>query len=183
MRPKGAYMGIGIQICGLNGCGKSTIGRALAKRADLYFIDNEELYFPKNDADRPYANARTREEAAMLLMNEVTAHENFVFSAVRGDRAARLTELYSLVVLVEVPREVRLRRLRERSFKRFGERMLPGGDLFDSEESFYKMAEARPEDYCESYVRSLKCPLLRLDGTAPVNDNVNLIINTLEGVT
>ena len=33
-------MGIGIQICGLNGCGESTLGRALAEKIGFHFIDN-----------------------------------------------------------------------------------------------------------------------------------------------
>ena len=45
-------MGIGIQICGLNGCGKSTLGKALAERIGFYFIDNEFLYFSRPNADR-----------------------------------------------------------------------------------------------------------------------------------
>ena len=40
-------MGTGIIICGLNGTGKSTLGKALAEKLHFYFIDNEDLYFPK----------------------------------------------------------------------------------------------------------------------------------------
>ncbi|MDU4976211.1 MAG: shikimate kinase, partial [Hungatella hathewayi] len=32
-------------ICGLNGTGKSTLGKALAEKLHFYFIDNENLYF------------------------------------------------------------------------------------------------------------------------------------------
>ena len=46
-------MGIGIQICGLNGCGKSTLGRALAKELGFYFIDNENLFFSRTDIAEP----------------------------------------------------------------------------------------------------------------------------------
>ena len=42
---------MGILICGLNGAGKSTLGRMLADRIGYEFIDNEDLYFPKADAD------------------------------------------------------------------------------------------------------------------------------------
>ena len=38
-------MARGIQVCGLNGCGKSTLGRALAQKIGFHFIDNEELFF------------------------------------------------------------------------------------------------------------------------------------------
>ncbi len=36
---------MGILICGLNGVGKSTIGRILAQRLTYAFIDSEELFF------------------------------------------------------------------------------------------------------------------------------------------
>ena len=38
---------MGILICGLNGVGKSTIGRILAQRLTYAFIDSEELFFSK----------------------------------------------------------------------------------------------------------------------------------------
>ncbi len=43
-------MGTRIVVCGLNGVGKSTLGRVLAERLGFWFIDNEDLYFPKTDA-------------------------------------------------------------------------------------------------------------------------------------
>ena len=39
-------MGTGIMICGLNGTGKSTLGKALAEKLHFYFIDNEISIFP-----------------------------------------------------------------------------------------------------------------------------------------
>lgn len=38
-------MGIGIVVCGLNGCGKSTLGKALAEQMGIHYIDNEDLFF------------------------------------------------------------------------------------------------------------------------------------------
>ena len=40
---------MGIIICGLNGTGKSTFGKALAEKLHFHFIDIENLYFPKTN--------------------------------------------------------------------------------------------------------------------------------------
>ena len=52
------YIGgdMGILICGLNGVGKSTIGKKLAERLSYRFIDNENLYFPKDDKSYMFSN-------------------------------------------------------------------------------------------------------------------------------
>ena len=52
---------MGILICGLNGCGKSTLGRQLADQLGYRFIDNEDLYFPKDDPSYLYSGPRSEE--------------------------------------------------------------------------------------------------------------------------
>lgn len=172
-------MARGIQVCGLNGCGKSTLGRALAQKIGFHFIDNEELFFTRNAADEPYANPRTRAEAEALLMEEVRRHGDFVFAAVKGDYGSAILPLYRYAVLIEVPKWIRLQRVRNRSFQKFGGRMKPGGDLYESEEAFFQTVAARPEDYAESWARTLSCPVVVVDGTRPVEENVERLAGLL----
>ena len=122
-------MGIGIQICGLNGSGKSTLGRALAEKIGFYFIDDENLYFSRSNPNEPYTNPKPRHEVEQLLMNEVKNHPDFVFAAVKGDYEKDIISMYDYVIMIEVPKSVRSKRVRNRSFKKFGSRMLLGGDL------------------------------------------------------
>lgn len=174
-------MGTGIQICGLNGCGKSTIGRMLADRLGFHFIDNENLYFARSGPNEPYARSRSREEAEHLLLDEVRSHEDFVFAAVRGDYGKAVIPLYDYVVLVEVPKAIRMERVRSRSHQKFGSRMLPGGDLHEPEEAFFRVVAARAEDYAASWLSLVGCPVLRIDGTRPVEESVALIVAWMEG--
>ena len=76
-----SFVGTGIVICGLNGAGKSTLGKALAEKLDFYFIDNEDLFFPKTDPNYIYASPRTHEETEKMLFHAIKVHENFVFAA------------------------------------------------------------------------------------------------------
>ena len=169
-------MSTGIHLCGLNGCGKSTLGRALAEALGFHFIDNERLYFTREDGE-PYAHPRSRDEVERLLMDEVRAHPDFIFAAVRGDYGTDILPLYTHAVVIEVPKAVRMQRIRNRSYQKFGARMLPGGDLHEQEEAFFHTAAARPDDYVENWLSTLICPILRVDGTKPVEENVARIID------
>lgn len=132
-------MGTGIIICGLNGAGKSTLGKALAKELDFYFIDNEDLFFPKTDPRYKYASPRSREEVEKLLFHEIKAHENFVFASVKGDYGENIYPFFQHAVVIDVPKDIRIQRVKNRSFQKFGNRMLPGGDLYKSEENFFSL--------------------------------------------
>ena len=172
-------MGIGIQICGLNGCGKSTLGRALAEKIGFHFIDNENLYFARSQANEPYTNPRSEEEVERLLMNEVSEHPNFIFAAVRGNYGKEIIPMYNYIVVIEVSKEIRSQRVRNRSFEKFGRRMLIGGDLYEQEEAFFRIAESRQDDYVENWLQLVKCPIIRVDGTKKIEENVQHIIQTI----
>ena len=88
-------MGTGIIVCGLNGAGKSTLGKALAKELKFFFIDNEDLFFPKKNPKYMYASPRSREEVEKLLFSEIKMHENFVFASVKGDYGEKIYPFFS----------------------------------------------------------------------------------------
>ena len=120
-----------------------------------------------------------RPNGARLLLEEVRRDDRFVFAAVRGNYGEAVLPYYKAAVQVEVPRDVRLQRVRERSQRRLGERMLPGGDLYESEKRFYDLIAARPEDYATRWLAEVSIPVLRVDGTRPVGENIALITDWL----
>ena len=173
-------MGMGIIICGLNGSGKSTLGKALAEKLEFHFVDTEDLYYPKTNPDYVYSSPRTREEAEKILFNEIKAHENLVFASVKGDYGEHICPFFRCAVLIDVPKDIRMQRVRNRSFQKFGDRMLTGGDLYEQEEKFFEFAESRPENTVEEWIQSLKCPVIRVDGTKSIEENVDFIIEQLQ---
>lgn len=173
-------MGTGIIVCGLNGAGKSTLGKAIAEKSNFHFIDIENLYFPKTDTHYLYASPRTRQEVEKLLFHEMNAHENFVLASVKGNYGEAVCSLLKLAVLIEVPKEIRMQRVENRSYQKFGNRIVPGGDLYEREKAFFDLVRSRPENTVTEWLQSLNCPVIRVDGTMPVADNATLIIEQIQ---
>ena len=113
-------------------------------------------------------------------MEEVSRHPNFVFAAVNGDYGKDIIPMYDYIVVVEVPKKVRSQRVRNRSFQKFGNRMLIGGDLHAQEEAFFQMVDSRQDDFIEIWLQSVNCPIIRVDGTKPIEDNVKYIIQSID---
>ena len=65
--------------------------------------------------------------------------------------------------------------MKDRSYQKFGERMFPGGDLYEQEEQFFDFVNSREDAEVEKWVKSLGCPLIKIDGTRPAQDNIRLI--------
>ncbi len=170
---------MGIMICGLNGAGKSTLGRRLAERLGWQFIDNEDLYFPKTDTKYAYSDPRGKEEVIRLLEEKIESDRRFVFAAVKGDYGDRLLSLLDCIIVLDVPKEIRLARVRERSLQKFGDRILAGGDLAQRENAWFAQVEHRPEDYVEKWLTTVDCPIFRVDGTRPIEENVEYLASVL----
>lgn len=170
-------MQYGICICGLNGSGKTTLGAALAEKLGFKHMDVEDYYFPKSD--NPYVSARTRDEVEVLLLEDIKQNPCFVFSAVNGNMNSEINSCYDLVVYLEVPLELRMKRIRQRAFDKFGDRVLPGGDMHEQEENFFAFAEKRSPEKIEEWLQTLTCRVVKLDGSKPIEDNIKVLIDLL----
>lgn len=127
-----------------------------------------------------YASPRIRAEVETILLHETKTHENFILASVKGEYGEELYSLFQCAILLDVPRDIRLQRVKDRSFRKFGNRKLSGGDLFGREEKFFRFVEARNEDTVEEWVKASKCPVMRIDGTNPIDENTDFIIALMQ---
>ena len=168
-----------IIICGGNGAGKSTLGKALADKLNYKFMDIEDYYFPKSESDYPYDAARTRAEVSTLLLKDMKKYPNFILASVKGDYGEEVISLFTYAVWINVPGDIRLERVRERSFQKFGDRILPDGDLYEKEKNFFEMVQNRSEQDVEDWLKSTRIPVIQVDGTNTVSQNIEIIIDKI----
>lgn len=187
----------GIAILGLNGAGKSTLAHALSKEKGYFEMDVEDYYFPeqkqsrrrvledcvasaKSDADGiPFAHARTKDEVQRALLVDMEAHPKFILSGVTMNWCEDILSRLDIAFWIQTPLEKRLDRIMQRDERRFGARVLPGGDLYDQQMQFRSMAQNRSDKMIEDSAMNLGCPVIILDGTLPVQELVRIALQKL----
>lgn len=181
-----------VYIFGASGSGTSTLGRELGSRG-FKWLDTDDFFWMPTDP--MYTTKRPIEERIRLIKAELEANENVALSGSVGSSrtpwGAPLFDLFDLAVFIYTPPEIRIQRLRDREYREFGDRIRPGGDMYENHTEFVEWAKQYDivaEEYTirsratdEAVIRDyLKCPVLRLDGTADVAANADLVIRTLE---
>ena len=90
-----------------------------------------------------------------------------------------INDNYDSVVYLDVPLEMRIKRIRQRAIDKFGDRVLPGGDMYEQEEKFFAYAETRTPEKIENWLKTVSCKVIRLDGTKTIQENIELIKSLL----
>ena len=173
-------MGNTILVCGLNGSGKSTLAKALAERLNFRFIDIEDIYFDRKDnPNYPYEKSRPYGEVVSLLTNILDSENDFVLASVTGSFGDEFISHLKCVISIEVPKEIRLKRVHNRSYILFGEKSCKGGAFYEQIKSVHNFCASRNENLVNDWLSTISCPIIKVDGTLPICDNVNLIAEKL----
>jgi hypothetical protein len=99
-----------------------------------------------------------------------------------------LISYFDIVVFLYTPKEVRVKRLRERETARFGAKAVaPGGWRHDETERFIEWASQyddgdrvnRTLEKHQAWLTALPCRALRLEGTRPLPELVSQVVATL----
>ena len=153
----------GIIVFGANGSGKTTLGRELAHILDFKHMDHEDYAFKESKI--PYTVPRTNEECIELMLADIEKYRSFVISAVTGDFGDTIPRFYKLAVYLAAPIEIRMKRIKQREYEKFGERVREGGDMYEQRLKFHDFVASRPLSRIEQWAETLTCPVIHIDGT------------------
>ncbi len=164
----------GIVIFGANGCGKTTLGRELARILKIKHLDVEDYYFEESEI--PYSKPRSKDTVIELMLIDIEKCDSFVLSSVKGDYGDKISSMYKLGVFLSAPIDIRLERVKHRTLEQYGERALVGGDMYEQEQVFLEFVRTRNLSIIDEWTKTLACPILNLDGTKAISENIQLII-------
>ena len=176
-----------IHIMGAPGSGVTTLGRALATALALPHHDTDDYFWAPTTP--PYRTQRAVPERLRLMEEVFLPRADWVLSGSLVGWGNDIVPNFDLVVFVTTPRDIRLRRLRAREATHFGADVVaPGGWRHEETESFIEWAshyedntrEGRNLARHESWLATLPCPILRVDGSRPVGELVAEICRLLD---
>jgi len=154
-----------INIFGSSGSGTTTLAKALTNKYHLHHIDVDDLMWEQSDP--PFTVKRDMETIKYLFDQEIEKNTNIVISGALVNIYDSLKKDIDLFIYMNLDIETRIKRINQREFNRFGNRIKPGGDLYQKHQEFLQWVsdyENNPE-----YLRSRKQHLTWLeDVTAPV---------------
>lgn len=123
----------------------------------------------------PYAKPRTREQVQELLLADMNKYGQFILSAVNGDFGDDINAMYDCVIYMKAALNIRLHRIKQRSIDKFGKRVLEGGDMYEKEQKFFDFVASRTMDKTDIWLKSLRCPVIIVDGTEPALINARML--------
>ncbi len=163
---------------GAAGSGVSTLGRALAQRIGGQHFDTDDFCWLPTDP--PFRKQREISERLKLLGDALSGLDRWVLSGPLTGWGEALVPLLDLIVFLHAPTEVRLRRLQARERERYGDALDPGGEMHQQHQAFLAWATGYDEGYSEPrtlrthevWLSALSCPVLRLGGVLPTEEQV-----------
>jgi adenylate kinase family enzyme len=176
-----------IHVSGASGAGVTTLGRALAGALALPHHDTDDYFW--RPSSPPYRHRRDVVDRLRLMREMFLDRDAWVLSGSLDGWGESLGARFDVVIFVYTPTPVRLRRLREREARHFGRDAISADGWRHAEtEVFLEWAahyddatrEGRNLPRHEAWLATLSCPVLRLDGTLPVAELVDLVVESLQ---
>lgn len=174
-----------IHIFGASGSGTSTLGQALAARTGFRRMDTDDYYWLP--AEPMYTLKRPIPERLALMERDLDDCGGAVLSGSLVGWGDPLIPRFTLAVRLVTPTPVRMERLKQREYARYGRRILPGGDLYEQSQAFLAWAAQyddglpplRSRALHDLWQQKLSCPLLTLDGTLSLDELAEAVIKNL----
>ncbi len=171
-----------IHILGASGSGTTTLGQALAERLQCPHFDTDEYFWLPTDP--PFVTKRAPIARQQHLMDDLTAHDSWILSGSLCGWGDIAIPLFALVVFLWLPAAIRLERLRQREHQRYGERIMPGGDMYTGSQAFLDWAvsyddgdvDTRSRRRHEQWLSTLPCPIICIEGEYAIAEQLAVLM-------
>ncbi|MBN1638132.1 MAG: AAA family ATPase [Ignavibacteriales bacterium] len=173
-----------IHILGASGSGTTTLARQLSKKLSYKHFDSDDFFW-----NIKYTATNPQDVRLKNLENELTKYDQWILSGAIIDWGNPLVPLFDLVIFISVSNEIRIKRLHEREYERYGEAITPKGNKYKDFLEFMDWADkyetggidVRSRYQQEMWLKDLNCPILKINGDLAIDTNVKIIVDKVLG--
>lgn len=176
----------GIIIFGSAGAGKTSLGRLVAEKTGFSFLDIDDFIW-RTDTAVPYTVMYSKEEKIKRLMWAAQKTGEFIMAGSMNSFHKHFDPFFTLAVYLTADEKTRLERVHDREAAAYGERIQPGGDMYEIHQVFCRDVAGYDHgggscnrEQHEEWIRQLTCPVLRLDGGELLESNAAKIIDAYQ---
>ena len=170
-----------IHILGASGSGVTSIGKAISKRFGHFFIDSDICYWQPTDP--PFTTARPIDERQRIVAEGISKHKKCVISGSLCGWGDLFIPKFDLVLYVDLASETRIKRLVASEFETFGERIRPGGDMYQQHKDFLEWAarydtsglQQRSRKLHMEWLKKISCRIINIDGSLDLESILKII--------
>jgi adenylate kinase family enzyme len=164
-----------IHVMGASGSGTTTLGIALAGALGVRHLDTDDFFWlPTNP---PFTTPREVEDRLALFREQAPVGVGWVLTGSALKWGKPIEPLYDLIVFLRIDPELRMARIKAREIARYGDRILPGGDMAVKSQEFLEWAasydtagpERRSLAAHEEWLLTQSAPILRLDSSQAID--------------
>ncbi|WP_432354451.1 adenylate kinase [Agrobacterium sp. rho-13.3] len=142
----------------------------LSKQFAVPLLDVDDFYWMPTDP--PFTIKRPPEDRVRLIKDQQAKNEGWVLSGSFVGWGDTLIENVDLIVFLYTPTAIRLQRLDRREALRYGDRILPSGDMYEGHLAFRDWAShydspsfsGRNLEQHNLWLNAQSAPVLRLHG-------------------
>lgn len=173
-----------IHIYGASGSGTSTLAVAISEKYKYKMLDSDDYFWLPTDP--AFLTKRPRDERVALMKRDMSSENNVVISGSLCGWGDELIPFFDLVIRLNTATTVRIERLKQREYIRFGNRIEPNGDMFDTHMEFLNWASKydlgdlsmRSKIFHDEWQKKILSKHITLDG----NNTIDLLLKQIEDV-
>ncbi len=159
-----------LHVLGASGSGTSTLGKDLAEALGFHFLDIDAFYWLPTEP--PFTHKRDPLLRNQLLAETLASYTDTVVSGSLVSWGESWKQAFDAVIFLWIPKEVRLARLRNREWERYGNVIFDDPERHSAYLAFLEWAQGydetgypgRSRANHEAWIASADLPTLRLEG-------------------
>lgn len=174
-----------IEIFGAAGSGKTTLSKSWAKKYGWTHLESEDYLWQKTDP--PYQKQFSLEEKLTSLAFDFHKYENIVLCGCVEGWGSKWETAFDLVVFLEIPHDIRMKRLIKREKEEYGELLKTHDWVISNHKEFMEWAKSNDDiknpnaeiHRYRKWIKKLNCPTLEINGDTTNEERIYLIENKL----